>query len=146
MATLVVNGGRRLEGRITPSANKNAVLPVLCASLLTTQPVTLHGVPDVTDVRKLLAFFTALGSEVEADFSSGTVRLAHGAGLDPAKARLPSGMRSTIMLIPALLRRFGRAVLRRTPRVAPWGSARSIRTSRSCGPLARRSRSRPRAW
>ena len=111
MATLVVNGGRPLEGRITPSANKNAVLPVLCASLLTAEPVALRGVPDVTDVRKLLAFFTALGSKVEADFSSGTVRLEHGPDLDPAAARLPSGMRSTVMLIPALLRRFGRAVL-----------------------------------
>ncbi|WP_372784312.1 UDP-N-acetylglucosamine 1-carboxyvinyltransferase [Phenylobacterium sp.] len=111
MASLVVNGGRRLEGRITPSANKNAVLPALCASLLTREPVVLHGVPDVTDVRKLLAFFEGLGSEVEADFSSGVVRLVHGSGLDPAAARLPSGMRSTVMLIPGLLRRFGEAVL-----------------------------------
>jgi len=111
VATLVVNGGRRLEGRIAPSANKNAVLPVLCASLLTAEPVTLRGVPDVTDVRKLLEFFAALGSQVEADFNSGIVRLVHGPGLDPAAARLPSGMRTTIMLIPALLHRFGRAAL-----------------------------------
>jgi UDP-N-acetylglucosamine 1-carboxyvinyltransferase len=111
MATLVVEGGRPLEGRITPSANKNAVLPVLCASLLTREPVVLRGVPDVTDVRKLLAFFTALGSEVEADFNSGMVRLRHGDGLDPAAARLPSGMRSTVMLVPPLLHRFGAVVL-----------------------------------
>jgi UDP-N-acetylglucosamine 1-carboxyvinyltransferase len=111
VAKLVVQGGKPLSGRITPSANKNAVLPALCASLLTREPVTFERVPDVTDVRKLLAFFTAIGSEVEADFSSGLVRLRHGPDLDPAGARLPAGMRSVVMLIPALLHRFGRAVL-----------------------------------
>ena len=42
MARLVVNGGRPLSGAINPSASKNAVLPVLCASLLTREPVTLR--------------------------------------------------------------------------------------------------------
>jgi len=111
MARLVVNGGKPLSGAINPSANKNAVLPVLCATLLTREPVALHNVPDITDARKLLAFFSALGSSVEADFSSGTVRLTHGAGLNQDAARLPVDMRSTVMLIPALLHRFGRAVL-----------------------------------
>ena len=111
MAKLVVNGGRPLSGRISPSANKNAVLPVLCASLLTDEPVILRRVPDVTDVRKLLAFFEAMGSEVETDFSSGLVRLRHGPGLKPQAARMPQGMRSVVMLIPALVGRFGRAVL-----------------------------------
>jgi len=111
MASLVVQGGKPLSGRITPSANKNAVLPVLCASLLTREPVTLERVPDVTDVRKLLDFFRSLGSEVEADLSSGVVRLRHGPGLDPKRARLPVGMRSVVMLIPGLLHRFGRALI-----------------------------------
>ena len=87
------------------------MLPVLCATLLTDEPVTLHGVPDITDVRKLLEFFRELGSTVEMDFDGGTLTLHHGAGLDAAAARLPAGMRSSIMLIPALLHRFGRARL-----------------------------------
>jgi UDP-N-acetylglucosamine 1-carboxyvinyltransferase len=111
MARLVVDGGKPLSGAINPSANKNAVLPVLCASLLTREPVVLRNVPDITDVRKLLAFFGELGSTVEADFSSGIVRLTHGADLKPDAARMPVAMRSTVMLIPALLHRFGRAVL-----------------------------------
>ena len=57
MTNLIVRGGRPLRGAISPSANKNAVLPVLCATLLTDQPVTLHRVPDITDVRKILEFF-----------------------------------------------------------------------------------------
>jgi len=111
MSHLIVHGGRPLRGTVVPSANKNAVLPVLCATLLTDQPVVLHRVPDITDVRKLLAFFRELGSAVAVDFASGTLRLRHGSGLDPTGVRLPAGMRSSIMLVPALLQRFGRARL-----------------------------------
>ena len=111
MTNLVVNGARALVGDVNPSANKNAVLPVLCATLLTDAPVTLRNVPDITDVRKLLDYFRSIGSEIEADFTAGLVRLRHGTRLDVREARLPAGMRSTIMLIPALLQRFGRAVL-----------------------------------
>jgi UDP-N-acetylglucosamine 1-carboxyvinyltransferase len=121
MASLVVNGGRALTGAILPSANKNAVLPVLCATLLTCEPVVLERVPDVTDVRKLLDFFRGLGSEVEADLSSGVVRLRHGPELARAGARLPAGMRSTVMLVPALLRRFGRVVLEDDPKGCTLG-------------------------
>jgi UDP-N-acetylglucosamine 1-carboxyvinyltransferase len=111
MTNLIVRGGRALRGTITPSANKNAVLPVLCATLLSDEPITLHRVPDITDVRKLLDFFTKLGSSVEMDYATGTLRLHHGRQLDPKAAHLPLGMRSSIMLIPALLHRFGRASL-----------------------------------
>ncbi len=111
MTNLIVRGGRALRGEITPSANKNAVLPVLCATLLSDEPITLHRVPDITDVRKLLEFFRNLGSSVEMDFDTGTLRVHHGTGLDPKAAHLPLGMRSSIMLIPALLHRFGHASL-----------------------------------
>ena len=109
MTNLIVRGGRPLRGTLTPSANKNAVLPVLCATLLTDQPVTLHRVPDITDVRKILDFFRNLGSDVEMDYETGTLRVTHGADLDPKAAHLPLGMRSTLMLIPPLLHRFGKA-------------------------------------
>jgi UDP-N-acetylglucosamine 1-carboxyvinyltransferase len=109
MTNLIVRGGRALRGTLIPSANKNAVLPVLCATLLTEDPVTLHRVPDITDVRKILEFFQNLGSKVEMDYASGTLRVHHAGGLDPKAAHLPLGMRSTLMLIPALLHRFGAA-------------------------------------
>jgi UDP-N-acetylglucosamine 1-carboxyvinyltransferase len=111
MSHLIVHGGRPLKGRINPSANKNAVLPVLCATLLTDEPVVLHRVPDITDVRKLLEFFRALGSSVEMDFASGTLKLHHGSRPAADTARLPAGMRSSIMLVPAMLQRFGRVRL-----------------------------------
>ena len=109
MANLIVRGGRPLVGRVIPSANKNAVLPILCATLLTDQPVILRGVPDITDARQIIGLFERLGSQVEMDFESGVLRVQHKGALDPAAARLPEGMRSSIMLIPALLARLGEA-------------------------------------
>ena len=109
MANLIVHGGRRISGRIVPSANKNAVLPILCASLLTDEPVTLRGLPDITDARQILALFERLGSEVKADFASGMLELRHPSGLNARAARLPEGMRSSIMLIPPMLARLGEA-------------------------------------
>ena len=67
MSSLLVRGGRRLTGRIEPSANKNAVLPVLCATLLTDAPVTLRNVPEITDVERIVRFFGELGSTVDWD-------------------------------------------------------------------------------
>ena len=108
---LIVHGGRPLRGNVSPSANKNAVLPILCATLLTREPVVLQRVPDITDVHKLVAFFRELGSQVEWDAADGTLRVQHGSGLSDHGVRLPGGMRSSVMLVPALLHRFGRARL-----------------------------------
>ncbi|MGJ7494696.1 UDP-N-acetylglucosamine 1-carboxyvinyltransferase [Variovorax sp. RT4R15] len=112
MSNLIVHGGTPLRGRIIPSANKNAVLPVLCATLLTREPLQLHGVPDITDVRKILEIFRTLGSEVRMDDATGTLHLHHrDTVFDAQRHRLPEEMRSSIMLVPPLLARFGVARL-----------------------------------
>lgn len=112
MSNLIVHGGTPLRGRVIPSANKNAVLPVLCATLLTRAPLRLLGVPDITDVRKILDIFRTLGSSVEMDHASGTLALHHrDTVFDAALHRLPEEMRSSIMLVPPLLARFGVARL-----------------------------------
>jgi len=94
MSDLVVHGGVPLRGTVSPSANKNAVLPILCATLLTSEPVVLHRVPDIVDVRKLLRFFESLGSSLEVDFATGTLKVHHHDAIDASTARLPAGMRS----------------------------------------------------
>jgi UDP-N-acetylglucosamine 1-carboxyvinyltransferase len=112
MTNLIVQGGRALKGAITPSANKNAVLPILCGTLLTREPVTLHRVPDITDVRKILAFFDRLGSRVEMDFETGVLRVHHAGKLNREAARLPAAdMRSFLMLVPGLMALFGEVSL-----------------------------------
>lgn len=108
MANLIVHGGTPLTGRIVPSANKNAVLPILCATLLTQEPVRLVGIPEITDVRKILEIFRQLGSAVSVDYAAGTLDVHHqNTQFDPATHHLPEEMRSSIMLVPPLLARFG---------------------------------------
>ncbi|HEX6019456.1 MAG TPA: UDP-N-acetylglucosamine 1-carboxyvinyltransferase [Burkholderiaceae bacterium] len=108
MSDLIVHGGTPLKGRIEPSANKNAVLPILAATLLTRSPVRLHRVPEITDAKRLLALFESLGSRVRADFATGSVEIEHrDTAFDVRRARLPQAMRSSILLVPPLLTRFG---------------------------------------
>ncbi len=110
MSHLIVHGGTPLRGQVRPSANKNAVLPVLCATMLTREPVRLVGVPDITDVRKIIAFFREIGSAVDVDFARHVLSVDHrDAQFDPQRHRLPQEMRSSIMLVPPLLARFGSA-------------------------------------
>jgi UDP-N-acetylglucosamine 1-carboxyvinyltransferase len=110
MSDLIVHGGTPLAGRVLPSANKNAVLPILCATLLTREPVRLNGVPETTDVRKILDFFRAIGTSVEVDHARSVVRVHHrDTAFDERRDKLPEQMRSSIMLVPPLLARFGAA-------------------------------------
>jgi UDP-N-acetylglucosamine 1-carboxyvinyltransferase len=113
MADLIVNGGRPLSGTITPSGNKNSVLPIFCATLLTDEPVTLQNVPDITDLDKLVTFFRAQGSKIDWDRASGVMRVDHSGfrtGLDGDE--LPQDMRSTVLLYPALLHRLRQLTIR----------------------------------
>jgi UDP-N-acetylglucosamine 1-carboxyvinyltransferase len=113
MADLVVIGGKPLSGTVTPSGNKNSVLPILCATLLTDDLVTLKNVPDITDLDKLVAFFESQGSRIAWDRAAGVMRVDHSAFRSTlSKGDLPQDMRSTVLLYPALLRRLGRSASR----------------------------------
>ncbi len=111
MTALRVRGGQKLVGKIEPSANKNAVLPVLCATLLSDAPIMLRNVPEITDVQRIHAFFGELGSTVEWDKSEKTLRIDHSTISSSAEATLPQAMRASIMMIPGLLARLGSARL-----------------------------------
>jgi UDP-N-acetylglucosamine 1-carboxyvinyltransferase len=112
MSDLLVHGGTPLSGTIRPSGNKNAVLPIFCATLLTDEPVRLANVPAITDLEKLVAFCTRHGSRIEWDRAAGTMALDHsGFRSLPANGELPQDMRSTVLLYPALLHRLKRIVV-----------------------------------
>jgi UDP-N-acetylglucosamine 1-carboxyvinyltransferase len=112
MSDLIVNGGNPLSGVIVPSGNKNSVLPILCATLLTDEPVTLTNVPDITDLDKLVSFFRAQGSRIEWDQDTAVMRVDHSNFQSAlADGELPRDMRSTVLLYPGLLRRLGRIEL-----------------------------------
>ena len=57
----VIRGGRKLEGEVIASGNKNAALPLLAASLLTDEPLVLHNVPRIRDVETMLRLIQSLG-------------------------------------------------------------------------------------
>ncbi|MDQ8200935.1 UDP-N-acetylglucosamine 1-carboxyvinyltransferase [Pelagicoccus enzymogenes] len=122
MANLIVHGGKPLSGTITPSGNKNAVLPILCATLLTDEPVTLSNVPAITDIEKLVRFFRELGSRIDWDREAKTMRLDHsdlGSDFDPQT--LPQGMRSAVLLFAPLLQRFKEIHLDSNPKGCALG-------------------------
>ena len=111
MTALLVKGGKRLTGRIEPSANKNAVLPVLCATLLSDAPITLRNVPEITDVLRTVEFFGELGSTVRWDKRAKVLEIDHSTVTAGASATLPQAMRASIMMIPGLISRLGEARL-----------------------------------
>ncbi len=111
MTALLVRGGPRLNGRIEPSANKNAVLPVLCATLLSDAPITLRNVPEITDVQRIVAFFGELGTTVDWRPAEKLLHIDHSTIPAGSRATLPQAMRASIMMIPGLLARLGEARL-----------------------------------
>lgn len=109
MADLLVNGGKPLSGVIRPSGNKNAVLPMLCATMLTDEAVTLRNVPNITDVQKIVRFLGAMGARIDWDQNAGVLRIDNADFHDElGDVPLPAGMRSAVLLLPALLQRVGR--------------------------------------
>lgn len=65
MEKFIIQGGVPLKGVVTPSGNKNAALPLLAACLLTDEPVVLHNLPEIEDVKAMRALLQSLGVEVE---------------------------------------------------------------------------------
>ena len=112
MADLIVHGGKPLSGTITPSGNKNSILPILCATLLTDDKVTLLNVPNITDVEKLVGFFVDQGSRINWDRGGGRMDIDH-SPFDAARldGELPSGMRSAVLLFAPLLQRMKKLVI-----------------------------------
>ena len=105
MEKFIINGGIPLNGELTPSGNKNAALPLLAACLLTSEPVTLHNVPDILDVKALLKLLESLNVKIEPlsqtsfRFDSSDIRPAD---LDPTLCRQ---IRASILLAGPLISR-----------------------------------------
>ena len=65
MESFSIEGGIPLRGEVTPSGNKNAALPLLCAAILTDEPVILHNVPMIRDVIHMRRLIESLGVTFE---------------------------------------------------------------------------------
>ena len=111
MPKYVVEGGVPLSGSIRPAGNKNAALPIICATLLSDEPVTLENVPDIRDVRTLLDLLVQLGCSVEWQ-GEGRVRI-EAKEIRPAEVDrgMAARIRASILLAGPMLARAGSMIL-----------------------------------
>ena len=115
MASLRIEGGRTLSGRVAVEGNKNSALPLIAACMLTDQPCELTNVPRIRDVEVLLDIVQALGARVEGR-KTGTLRIQCGQiASDRPDPMLVGRLRGSVLLLGPLLARRGSA------RLAPPG-------------------------
>lgn len=115
MSTFIIEGGHKLKGSIKPQGAKNEALQILCAVLLTPEPVTIHNIPDIIDVNKLITLLGKLGvkttklSPGSYMFKADEVNMSY---LESAEFKEDGkGLRGSIMIVGPLLARFGKGYI-----------------------------------
>jgi UDP-N-acetylglucosamine 1-carboxyvinyltransferase len=117
MSTFVIEGGRRMSGKLAPQGAKNEALEVICATLLTAGEVIIRNIPDILDVNNLINLLKDMNVSVkklslhEYSFCADNVNV--GFLETPAFNRACASLRGAIMITGPLLARFGRAVAAR---------------------------------
>jgi UDP-N-acetylglucosamine 1-carboxyvinyltransferase len=107
----IVEGGSRLSGSIRPSGNKNAALPIVAATLLTDQPVTLENVPRIRDIETLVELIRTTGAEAEWQGQNTLHVHAQHVSATSLDAAMCVRIRASILLAAPLLARSGRVEL-----------------------------------
>ncbi|WP_068636979.1 UDP-N-acetylglucosamine 1-carboxyvinyltransferase [Thauera butanivorans] len=108
MDKLLIEGGSRLSGEVAISGAKNAALPILCAALLTAEPVTFTNVPQLKDIGTLLALLAQMGVKVAREGDSVTLD-ASGLNNPVAPYEMVKTMRASILVLGPLVARCGEA-------------------------------------
>ena len=115
MATFIIEGGHQLKGDIQPQGAKNEALQILCAVLLTPETVTIHNIPDIVDVNKLIELLKKLGVKIQKigsgsyTFKADDVNMSF---LESAEFKEDGkGLRGSIMIVGPLLARFGKGYI-----------------------------------
>jgi UDP-N-acetylglucosamine 1-carboxyvinyltransferase len=113
MSAFEIRGGQSLSGIITPQGAKNEALQVLCAALLTDQPVTYTNVPDILDVNTLIELMGDMGVKVERPARNTVVLQADDVNpdffIDKNFKKKSGKLRGAVMIAGPMLARFGRA-------------------------------------
>ncbi|MDO4547299.1 MAG: UDP-N-acetylglucosamine 1-carboxyvinyltransferase [Clostridia bacterium] len=105
-----ITGGRRIFGRARLDSAKNAVLPILAASMLTEQPVTIEGFPELSDTRNMLKILTTLGCKYELTGDVVTIDAGIASKWEMPDA-LSKAIRSSIFMLGPIIGRFRKAVV-----------------------------------
>ena len=108
MDKFVIRGGRPLQGSIPTSGSKNAALPALAAALLTAEPVILHRIPKVRDIRTMQRLLVDIGSKVDLGPDSVTIETREIVSPE-APYELVKTMRASSLVLGPLAARAGRA-------------------------------------
>jgi UDP-N-acetylglucosamine 1-carboxyvinyltransferase len=115
MGTFKIEGGHRLHGEITPQGAKNEALQILCAVLLTPEKVTIHNIPDILDVNKLIGILEDLGVKIQKKGKGAYTFKADDINLDYLQSEQfkkdGRGLRGSIMLVGPMLARFGQGFI-----------------------------------
>lgn len=115
MASFVIEGGHKLCGDIHPQGAKNEVLQIICATLLTSEEVTVHNIPDILDVNNLIQLMRDMGVTVSKkgidvySFKADNVDLGYLESDEFLKKC--SSLRGSVMLIGPMVARFGKAMI-----------------------------------
>ncbi len=113
MGKFVIQGGRPLQGEIIPQGAKNEALQVLCAVLLTEEPVVISNIPAIRDVHRLMEILSAIGVEITPITADTFKFQAKEISLEflksPEFIKLSGAIRASIMILGPLLGRFGKA-------------------------------------
>ena len=115
MKSFKIEGGHPLKGSIQPQGAKNEALQILCAVLLTSEKVSIHNIPNIIDVNKLIHLLGKLGVKVEKHSDNSYTFQADAVDLDyletPAFKVDGAGLRGSIMIVGPLLARFGKGYI-----------------------------------
>ena len=116
MASFEIYGGKPLHGTLTPQGAKNEALQVICATLLTDEPVRISNIPDIRDINRLIELLQGIGTHVErtADtctFQTGEVDFSYMESDEFLKKA--GSLRGSIMMLGPLLARFRKGVVAR---------------------------------
>lgn len=115
MSSFIINGGRKLQGEIVPQGAKNEALQILCAVLLTPEPVSIHNIPDIRDVNKLIELLGDMGVEATPSGKGSYIFKAKNIDLDYLKTKefrkKGAGLRGSVMILGPLLARFGKGYI-----------------------------------
>ncbi len=115
MASFIIEGGHRLKGDITPQGAKNEALQVLCAVLLTSEPVRIKNIPDIVDVNNQIQMLRDMGVEVTKhgphDYTFCAARLDDQYLSSEAYTQRSQQLRGSVMMLGPLLARRGKAIV-----------------------------------
>ena len=119
MAKIIINGGKTLSGEVKISGAKNAVLPIMSATLMCPGKFTIHNVPDLRDTRTMMQLLEITGAKTS--FNNGSVTIdSTGVNNPEAPYELVKTMRASFYVLGPLISRFGKVQVS-LPGGCAWG-------------------------